>query len=161
MIVDGVDLREVTDLDRSAYQPRGTTPLYDAIGRMIAKIDATIALRSELGAPAEDQVVVIITDGLENASREHTRDSVFELISERRKRGWVFVFLGANQDVYAEGEKMAVSVSNRLAWRTDAAGTKAMWTKMTSSTSEHRAKSRAQRYADADEFLTEDPGSEK
>jgi len=40
---------------------------------MIARIDAGIARRHELGVEDEDQVVLIVTDGLENASREHTR----------------------------------------------------------------------------------------
>ncbi|CAN5357284.1 hypothetical protein BH24ACT7_BH24ACT7_16200 [soil metagenome] len=59
-------LREVTDLERSRYAPRGMTPLYDAVGRRIAR-------RHELGVEDEDQVVLIVTDSLENASREHTR----------------------------------------------------------------------------------------
>ncbi len=61
--------------------------------------------------------VVIITDGLENHSREQPRSSIFEMIEQRRKDGWVFVFLGANQDVYAEGEYVAVAPANRAAGR--------------------------------------------
>ena len=92
VLISGVDLREVTDLDRSEYRPRGSTPLFDAIGRMIAKIDADSAAYSEVGAPEEDQVVLIVTDGYENASREYSRQMIFDLIETRRSRGWVFVF---------------------------------------------------------------------
>ena len=89
------------------------TLLYAAVGRMIAKVDADIAARADRKAPAEDQVMVIIIDGLENHSREQTRSTIFEMIEQRRRDGWVFVFLGANQDVYPEGERMAVPVGNR------------------------------------------------
>ncbi len=157
VLIDAVDLREVTDLDRSAYQPRHLTPLYDAVGRMIGRIDTGIAERSELGLPEEDQVVAIITDGLENASSEHTRKTVFELIDERRKAGWVFVFLGANQDVYATGGGMAVSPHNRAMWESSPEGSKKMWRHLSHSTGVHRSKPHPQRITDADEFYEEDP----
>ena len=73
VLINGIDLRKVTDLDRSSYRPRGSTPLFDALGRMIAKIDAGSSACTEVGAPEEDQVVLIVTDGLENASREYGR----------------------------------------------------------------------------------------
>lgn len=152
VLIDGVDLREVTDLERSAYQPRALTPLYDAVGRMIAKIDAEIAARAGRGAPAEDQVVVIITDGQENHSSEQTRSTIFEMIERRRRNGWVFVFLGANQDVYAEGEHMAVAPANRAAWAATKQGSADMWRDVSYSTSAHRLKERARRQAEADIF---------
>ena len=157
VLIDGVDLKEVLDLDRSAYQPRAMTPLYDAVGRMIARIDADIAARAERKVPAEDQVVVIITDGQENHSREQTQSSVFEMIEQRRAQGWVFVFLGANQDVYAEGGRMAVSAGNRAAWAASPQGSKQMFEDLTYSTKLHRAKYRVGRTADADEFYQKDP----
>jgi len=157
VLIDAVDLREVTDLDRSAYQPRNMTPLYDAVGRMIGRIDTGIAERSERGLPEEDQVVAIITDGLENASSEHTRSTVFELIDERRKAGWVFVFLGANQDVYATGGRMAVSPHNRAMWESSPEGSKKMWKHLSHSARLHRSKPHPQRIADSDEFYEEDP----
>lgn len=157
VLIDAVDLREVTDLDRSAYQPRNMTPLYDAVGRMIGRIDSGIAERSEQGLPEEDQVVAIITDGLENASSEHTRDSVFKLIDKRRKAGWVFVFLGANQDVYATGGGMAVAPGNRAAFAASPEGSRKMWRDLSHSTGAHRSKPHSERIADADEFYEEDP----
>jgi len=157
VLIDAVDLGEVTDLDRSAYQPRGLTPLYDAVGRMVGRIDASIAERTELDLPAEDQVVVIVTDGLENASKEHTRSTVFDLIEKRRKEGWVFMFLGANQDSYASGESMAVAPGNRADWESSPEGSKRMWKHVSHSARLHRSKPSPQRRADSDEFYQEDP----
>jgi len=157
LLIDGIDLREVTDLARSAYQPRAWTPLYDAVGRMIARIDAEIAKRAELDLPEEDQVAVIVTDGLENASVEHTRASVFQLIVERRKAGWVFVFLGADQDAYAAGERIGVAPGNRAEWEKSQQGVRKMWGDVSYSTGLHRDKPREQRRREADQFHQEKP----
>jgi Mg-chelatase subunit ChlD len=152
VLFDGVPLREVTDLERAAYQPRGTTPLYDAAGRLVAKVDGDVAAAAERGDEEEDQVVVLITDGQENASREHTRSTVFDLVSDRRTKGWVFVFLGANQDVYAEGGAIGVAGANRAAWAQTPDGTGKMFKDMGLSLDAHRAKPTPQRRAEADEF---------
>lgn len=157
LLIDSADLHRVADLSRSAYQPRGATPLYDAVGRMIGRIDARIARRKQARKPAEDQVVVIVTDGMENASREHTRDSVFDLIDKRRRSGWVFVFLGANQDAYATGERMAVAPANRANWEPSPEGSRKMWRDLSHSSHLHRAKPKAQRLRDSDAFYEEDP----
>lgn len=157
VLIDGVDLREVTDLDRSAYQPRASTPLYDAVGRMIAKIDADIAARAAHGVPGEDQVVVIISDGLENSSREQTRGTIFEMIERRRRDGWVFVFLGANQDVYAEGERMAVPAGNRAQWEPTKEGSEKMFRDLSYSTTAHRIKEKQIRAAEAEIFYQKNP----
>lgn len=160
VLIDAIDLNEVTDLDRSAYQPRGLTPLCDAVGRMVGRIDASIAKRTELGLAVEDQVVVVVSDGLENASREHTPRTVFELIDERRKAGWVFVFLGANQDSYASGRAMAFAPGNRADWESSPEGSKRMWRHVSHSARVHRSKPSPQRRTDSDEFYQEDPDAE-
>ena len=157
VLFDGVDLREVTDLERSAYRPRGSTPLYDAVGRMIGKIDADVAARTERDEQEEDQVVVIVTDGMENASREHTRGTVFDLIAERRTKGWVFAFLGANQEAYSDGDAMGVAAGNQAPWAVTPDGAKTMWKNVSHSASVHRAKTQPQRRASTDQFYEEDP----
>ena len=104
-----IDSAAASKADRHAlerYQPRGTTPLFDAIGRLIGCADQRIALRAEAGKRPEDQTVVIVTDGLENASTDYSAADINKLISERREQGWAFVFLGANQDSYRESARM-------------------------------------------------------
>jgi Mg-chelatase subunit ChlD len=160
LLIDGIPLREVTDLDRNVYQPRSTTPLYDAVGRMIGRVDGEIAGRNEAGLPEEDQVVLIVTDGLENASTDFDRSKVFEMVSERRKQGWVFVFLGADQDVYAEGHKVGVSMANRVAWEKSKEGSDKMWKDIAYSTTTYREKEEYLRQQDRDRFHEEDPNPE-
>jgi len=158
VLTDAIDVAEVRPLSRTTYRPRGNTPLFDAVGRMIARIDAGIALRKTHRLPEEDHVVLIITDGLENASREFDRATIFSLIEKRRADGWVFTFLGADQDAYAEGGRIGVAPMNRRTWEKSAAGVRKMYGDVAYSVSEHRSKPMVRRRAEADEFLKEEPG---
>lgn len=157
VLIDDADLRRVADLAPGAYQPRGMTPLYDAVGRMIEHIDSGIGKRKRQHLEPEDHVVAIVTDGLENASRKHSRHTVFDLIDDRRKDGWVFVFLGANQDSYATGEALAVAPGNRADWAPTPEGSRKMWKDLAYSSGAHRAKPRSRRVAESGEFYQEDP----
>jgi len=161
VLIDAAELAGVPDLDRAAYQPRGCTPLYDAVGQMIERIDTGIAERGRAGLPEEDHIVAIVTDGLENASHRHTRRSVFRLIEERRRSGWVFVFLGANQDSFATGRGMAIAPRNRADWESSPEGSKKVWRDLSHSSHRHRAKAKAQRLRDRDAFYEEDPAGER
>ncbi len=153
VLIDAIPLREVTDFERSSFQPRGGTPLYDAIGRMISCADAGIARRLELGIEAEDQVMVIITDGYENASQEQTRSTVFDLIEDRKQQGWVFVFIGANQDVYETGADLSVSRGNSLRFEASGEGTKGMFASLSESTAKYRTSTKEQRLGRALTFF--------
>lgn len=98
------DLKSVPTLDRKSYSPNGMTPLYDAVGGMIKEIEGRI------GKKKVNVLVVIMTDGLENYSKEYTRKQVFDMVEERKD--WTFVFLGANQDSWAAGGEMGIKVGN-------------------------------------------------
>jgi uncharacterized protein YegL len=103
--------RKITSDD---YVINGMTPWYDAIGAVIKKADQRIAKRVAKGKDPESQVVVIFTDGGENASRKFTKEDIFALIAERKAQGWVFVFLGANQDAFEEGGQVGFAAGNTM-----------------------------------------------
>lgn len=113
----GVPVATVPELDVETYRPQDTTPLYDAIGQTLA------TARKE--APASfKKLCVILTDGLENASKEFTRKQIFGLIKDCEKEGWRFVYLGADHDVWAAGEDIGVAQECRVAFsKTDITGT--------------------------------------
>lgn len=157
VLIDGVDLEEVADLDPAAYQPRATTPLYDAVGRMIVRIDTEIADRAENSLPEEDQLVLIITDGMENASTDFTRTTVFEMVSKRGGQGWTFAFLGADQDVYAEGGKVGIARGNLVLWDKSEGGMEKLWRDAGFSTRGYRLKDEYLRRLDKDRFHEEAP----
>lgn len=81
------------------FVPRGTTPLLDAIGQSLIDLDSFIDSLVASAKP-EKVSIVIMTDGLENASIEHSSESIQEMIKEREDRGWQIVYLGANQDAF-------------------------------------------------------------
>ena len=83
-VFDRKDIQEVPQLTRNSYTPNGGTNLYDAIGSTIAHLDRTVT-------DAQNVLVVIMTDGEENASREYNAHSVKALVEQRQAKGWTFV----------------------------------------------------------------------
>ena len=83
-------------------RPRGNTPLLDAFCKAIDGTGERLSRMREADRP--DQVLfVVITDGAENASREFTRQNVFDRVTRQRNSyKWQFVYMGANQDSFAE-----------------------------------------------------------
>ena len=69
-----------------------------------------------------DPVVVVFTDGLENASQRITRADLFARIGRLRDAGWTFVFLGANQDSYLEAGRLGFAGANTQNFRGDSYG---------------------------------------
>lgn len=108
LIVDDEAISDVKPLIAADYVPRGATPLYDAIGALIGRADRRIRERNAAGLAEEDQMVVIFTDGLENASTDHDSASIIQLLNERQAQGWTIAYLGANQDSYAQSRKLGV-----------------------------------------------------
>ena len=156
VLINGESLDEVRDLDPARYIPRDNTPLYDAVGQMITKIDAEILERADAGKPIEDQVVVIVTDGFENASREFTGKAISDLIETRRSRAWAFVFLGADEATFEEGERMGVSSANTARWAATGEGTAAMFASVSKETATYRSMGPYERTRKSDRFLEDE-----
>lgn len=106
VVYDAEKIKKVEPLDKDSYQPSSTTPLYDAIGETITSLDK--ATKGKKGK----KLVVIQTDGLENASKEYNRKMIFEIIEKKKKEDWTFVFLGADQDAYAASAQLGISRGN-------------------------------------------------
>ena len=110
------------------YRPNAATPLYDAIGKGIAKLNA----QTQSG---ENVLVTIITDGEENCSQEYNLKMVKTLIEKQKEQGWTFTLIGTdNLDV--EGMAGALSIDNHLEFAEDAESTKKMFAR------ERKARSR-------------------
>lgn len=120
LIYDSIPATEIKDISSSQYRPYGNTPLFDAMGKAINE------LRDK--AKENDVVLVtVITDGYENASIEYSGVAIKSLVEEMRKKGWVFTYIGANQDVDKVADSM--SINNRMAFQASYEGTKAMFAK--------------------------------
>ena len=99
------DVSSVREMTRGDYKPGHLTPLYDAIARGILDTEGYL----EKASGEVDVIFVIMTDGLENDSKEYGRKHVFDMISKREKQGWAFTYIGANQDAWEVGRGIGIS----------------------------------------------------
>ena len=153
VLVDGQPLDEVPELRPDQYQPRGMTPLYDAIGTLIDRAETEVQHRAAAGQAEEDQLLVIFTDGMENHSTRWDRTELFARVEAKKAEGWTFVFMGANQDSYASGRAMAMASGNVSDWSATHEGHLLAYSSASRATREFRAKPRAARRRDRDDFF--------
>lgn len=99
MKYDRTPATDTKDLER--YYPSGSTPLFDAMGRSITDLKQHVT--------DDDAVLVtIITDGEENSSVDYGGQAIKQMVSEMRERGWVFSYIGTNQDVDAVADQLGI-----------------------------------------------------
>lgn len=101
MLFNRENIQEVKYLTNKEYYVRGCTALYDAIGKTINFYSRQIKNKV---------LFIIITDGLENASREYNKQQIQELI--KSQKSWEFIYIGANIDSYSEGMNIGIKRSN-------------------------------------------------
>lgn len=124
LLYDNVDVKSVKEMTRNVWSPRGMTALYDAIGITINNVRAE---HLKLGDEKPAKVLVcIVTDGLENASKEYTLNSIKDLIGECEKDNWNFMYLAANQDAFSVGTSFGVSAGNTFTYKASTDGVKNM-----------------------------------
>jgi len=112
VVHESMPILEVPDLNHQTFQPRGGTPLLDALGQTIDSTGRALAAIPEANRPNK-VVFVVITDGQENSSHQHTKASVKERIDHQSSRyNWQFVFLGANQDAFDEAGAVGIALGN-------------------------------------------------
>jgi Mg-chelatase subunit ChlD len=130
-------IKEVQPLSQLTYQPRGSTALIDAMGRGIAALkDRMKPIKKEF---RPNCIVVIITDGEENCSREWHLPDVNAMISKMKTKGVEFVFIGANQDAIKTGQAFGISGANSLSYANNALGTQAVFSSVGQNLTSYRA----------------------
>lgn len=119
-------ISQVKPLDMNDFNPSACTPLYDAMGMSLSK------LRYQLDENEKNQVLVtIITDGYENASREYSGKMIKQMVRDLKSQGWVFAYIGANQNVEEVAETIAVD--NAMCFEADEQGYREMSHKLSRS----------------------------
>ena len=121
---DRINIAKVKKLTEKEYVARGCTALYDAIGKTINHIAYIRKYLREEDVP-EYTMFFIITDGLENSSREFSHEDITKLIDEKGEDGWEFIFLGANIDVEKESDSIGVGAYSAFDATGD--GVRDMW----------------------------------
>lgn len=120
-VLDDVPAGDVRDLTCDDYHPSSCTPLYDAMGVSITALER----RFKEGDRA---LVTVITDGLENASREYSRTAIKAMVDRLREKGWTFVYIGANQDAIEVAKEL--SIRNSIMFESNPSGTKRMFNRV-------------------------------
>jgi hypothetical protein len=96
--------------------PRGSTALHDAMGISINSFGQALADLPERARPSSVQVIVV-TDGMENASQEYSAKTVRELVTQQIwKYGWDFVFLGADQDAVLTAADLGIRADKAMSY---------------------------------------------
>ena len=122
-VYENVPVEEVKVLTSKEYRPCCGTPLYDAMGMSLNKLYEQI--KDEANSTV---AVTVITDGMENASREFTGSAIKALVDKLKdEEGWNFAYIGANQDV--ERVAMSLSISNTMTFVSDTDGMRQAWDK--------------------------------
>ena len=116
---DNTPSSDTKNLDWKAYNPGGGTPLYDAMGSAIAKVNAQIE-------DGDNVLVTVITDGEENSSQEWTLKMVRTMIEKLKKQNWTFTLIGTdNLDVETMAQSFAIE--EHMEFQQTEAGTRAMF----------------------------------
>ena len=161
LLYDNVDLNDVKKITEKDWYPRSMTALYDGIGRTI---DTVISNQKKLKkSERPDKVLVtIVTDGMENDSKEYDHSAIGNLIEERKSKGWQFVYLAANQDAFAVGTNLGVSGGNTFTYQNTKKGNAVMFDKLANATVMYRSVDlNSENYADTVDNLMDDGSDEK
>lgn len=129
VLCDRKALSRTKKLSAETYVPRGATALLDAIGRTVGPI------KPEKG---EKVIVAILTDGHENSSREWTKAQINELIDAKRDEGFEFIYLGANQDAFAEAASIGINSIDTVNFQATGKGIRSAYETMANTVSDYR-----------------------
>jgi hypothetical protein len=111
MVHEGLPLAEVPPLNATTFVPRGGTALNDAIGRTINEAEARIGKMDEADRPGK-VLVMILTDGMENQSKEFDKGRIQKIIKDHEAKGWEFMYLKAGPDAFDEASAIGIGARN-------------------------------------------------
>jgi uncharacterized protein YegL len=121
LLHDRIDIKGVAPLTEKQYYVRGCTALLDAVGKTIHKIDL-VQNNTIKELQAEKVIFVITTDGLENASNEFSYKKLKQIIDKQKRKGWEFIFMGANMDAVLEAERLGINQDRAVTFQNDSEG---------------------------------------
>lgn len=114
-LVPVTSLKDISDAD---YRPSGMTAMFDGVSKMIDFLSAE-------AQHVDDVLVVVISDGAENASQT-TSEKLASKVKELQEAGWNFTYIGANQDLTQVQAQLGFHKGNMMTFDANVAGTQAM-----------------------------------
>ena len=120
-ICTNLDVKKVEPLNDNIYQPGGNTALYDAVMETVEDLHKEV--KNMENKPAI--LVVVMTDGEENSSAKHDQKCFRDFVKKSEREGnWTFVYLGANQNSWANASQVGLAMGNVGNWSADSEGTR-------------------------------------
>lgn len=135
LLYQGKPVKDAPRLSHATYKPRGSTALYDALGRTLNEQGARISAEKW----AELVVVCVITDGQENASREFSLETIQRMTKHAEDHGWKFVYLAANQSAFQATQHLGMAQAVSMTYAANSAGTAAAYDTMSATLRSMRA----------------------
>ncbi len=126
---DRVPIEKTCDMGIGDFRVGGMTALYDAVGDAVRHISNVHKYAREEDIP-ERTLVIITTDGQENASRRYSASAVKELIELKKSSGWEFIFLGANIDAREAAGRIGIDEDRAANYEASAVGVDCCYRKM-------------------------------
>ncbi len=107
-------------INSNSYLPNSLTPLYDAIGFSTTKLVKFLEDKTNYSV-----LVTILTDGEENASKEHSKMNIKKLIKKLKNKKWTFTYIGTNHDIEKTANEL--DIFNTLSFSGDTEGISRMF----------------------------------
>lgn len=127
VIHDRVSLDEIRPMTEDDYFVGGCTALIDAIGGAIHHIGNVHKYARPEDVP-ENTIIIITTDGQENASHRYSSNKVKQMIERQKdKYGWEFLFIGANIDAVETAKRYGIDRNRAVNYNADAQGTSVLY----------------------------------
>ena len=123
---DRVKLDDIQPITVQDYTVRGCTALIDAIGMTVKRIEDIHRYARPEDVPAHT-MFVITTDGMENASKAYTADTVKKMIGDKKEQGWEFLFIGANIDAIGTAKGFGIGADRAVNYHADQKGTEVLF----------------------------------
>ncbi|MBQ6451654.1 MAG: VWA domain-containing protein [Solobacterium sp.] len=120
VIHERVPISEVRGITKQEYTAAGSTALLDAVGETVRETERMHELWPK--TRPDHTVMVIITDGYENASRKYTRRDIRNMIGRKKEEGWEFIFLGANIDAGEAADDIGIGAASSVNYHADKIG---------------------------------------
>ena len=130
---DRLPIADVPRLTTRDYQVRGCTALLDAVGGAIRHISRVHGYLPDEYRP-EHTIVVITTDGYENASRKYSYGEVKRMVEQKKEQGWEFLFLGADIDAVGEAARIGIDADRAVMNLADGEGQRVAYEAMANAT---------------------------
>ena len=147
-----VELSNVAELDDKLYFVRGSTALLDAIGTTVGEVRGRLNQAHEKERPGQI-IVLVMTDGYENASREYSGSRLTQLVKDTQAEGWEYVFIGAEIDAFGTAHNLAMAQGSSSPVSKTSAGMLEAYSKMNRAVSNLR---RTGVKGDVDDALDDD-----